>query len=271
MKFRGVNLLGKWTPDEISHLRHNLEVVPEAWLEKNPYLQSIVREDVLRGAPPSAPGHSKYDPIKRAIVVYDKGVYHPSGKIDEEQFRRSVLHELAHSLLRQNKWIGDWEKETSSDKFIDDYAKTSPDEDFADTFSEFFIHPEAVKHEAAEKYDFISDRLARAQQEKVAMVNIDSFADELEKVAFKLPTGFLNKIPRGIKLGLGIGAGFGIHAHGEHEGRAIGRAEGTKATRFVAERAYKMGVMRGAVAMRRQIVSRMRSVMGAGRINRSKQ
>jgi hypothetical protein len=271
MNVRGIQLQGHWTPDELAAVRRTLDPIPAPWLEKNPSVLSIIRQDALQGAPASAPGHSKYDQSRRAIVVFDKGVYHAgSRRIDEEQFKRSVLHELAHTLLlRFPEWIKRWGSETKNDGFVDEYAKTNPDEDFADTFSEFFIQPNETKRKAPKKYAFISDRLTQAQRDKVAMVNLNSFSDEVfEKVArFGLPGGLLGKagkMPRGIKMGLLGGAGAGAYAHGQSKGRKRGVAEGTAATNMVAQRAYKVGVMRGAVAMRQHILDRMNKTMGAG-------
>ena len=71
MKIRGLSLKGNWTPSEISHLRQILGAVPRDWIEDNSCLKSIIRRDVLRNAPPEAPGHSKYEPSIAAIVVFD--------------------------------------------------------------------------------------------------------------------------------------------------------------------------------------------------------
>jgi len=277
MNVRGIDLRGHWTPDELAAVRRTLDPIPAPWLEKNPNILSIIRQDALQGAPPSAPGHSKYDPARRAIVVFDKGVYHAgSRRIDEEQFKRSVLHELAHTLLlRFPEWTKHWGSETKNDGFVDEYAKTNLHEDFADTFSEFFIQPGKTERKAPQKYAFINDRLMQARRDKVAMVNLNSFSDEVfEKVArFGLPSGLLGKagkMPRGMKLlGLG-GVGAGTYAHGQSKGRKRGMAEGTQATNMVAQRAYKVGVMRGAVAMRSHILERMNKTMGASKSSSKK-
>ncbi|KKL18797.1 hypothetical protein LCGC14_2471940 [marine sediment metagenome] len=264
MEIHGITLQGPWGAEEVSTLFKTLKPLPSAWLEKNPYVQAIIRGDALKGAPADAPGHSKYDSKQRAIVVYDKGVYHAgSSRIDKEQLSRSVLHELAHTLLRQFGWLNEWKQETKNDGFVDEYARTASQEDFADTFSEFFIKPNRTARVAPKKFAFIQDRLARAQEEKIAMANIESFADELGKVAnLGGMLGRIGKMPRGLKLGLGAAGGAGLYSHGKTKGRKTGRAEGTRATRVVAERAYKMGVTRGAMAMRQHIVTRMRAAMG---------
>jgi hypothetical protein len=167
--------------------------------------------------------------------------------------------------LRQYRWIDDWVKETSGDGFVDDYARTSPTEDFADTFSEFFLNPDRAQGVAAKKVAFIRDRLAdMRREEKTAMANLYSFDDELFKIG--APMGFLSrlsKMPRGLKIGLGGGAAAGLYTHGKGKGLKEGRIEGTKYTRVVAERAYKMGVVRGAKAMHQHILQRMRRLSGS--------
>lgn len=276
MEFRGLRIAGRWTPQEFEQLRSTLAPIPAAWLEKNPNVQAIIRQDVLRNAPPQAPGHSQYDKRQRAIVVFDKGVYHAGSRgIDKEQFRRSILHELAHAILIQRpNWLREWADKTRHDGFVDEYARTSPAEDFADTFSEFFIHPKQTQTRAPEKYSFIGDRLAQEQGKRMnpaetydkqasdAAVD-NGFADELLKTGG--PASMLSEIgrmPRGIKaLGL-AGAGLGAYEAGRVGGRKRGRQEGVTAVRDVAERAYKAGVIRGATAMRQHIISRMRRASG---------
>ena len=134
MKYREIRLEGKWSPEETRHLPRILGHMPKAWVERNPCFQSIIRRSVLEDAPPEAPGHSKYEPVIAAIVVFDKGVYH--GKhIDPEQFQRSITHELGHAIIRSEPdLLKRWAVETRGDGFVDEYAKTNPDEDLCDTF-----------------------------------------------------------------------------------------------------------------------------------------
>ena len=140
MNIRGIELEGNWSGNETRELEKILAPLPKHFVEENPNFKTIIRRPVLLDAPPEAPGHSKYEPAQGAIVVFDKGVYHGE-RIDPEQFRRSVYHELAHSLLHDRPHIlTEWEAATRGDGFVDDYAKSSPSEDFADTFSECFIH-----------------------------------------------------------------------------------------------------------------------------------
>jgi len=168
MKIRGIDLLGTWLPHEVLEARRVLEPLPGHLLEENPHFNRLVRRPVLTDAPPEAPGHSKYEPDTATIVVYDKGVYH-GGKIDPEQFRRSIYHELAHSLIRGTPTLLErWSSETNGDGFVDDYARTNAEEDFADTLSEYLLDPSRTSNAVPKKAAFIRMQIV-PPQEKVAM------------------------------------------------------------------------------------------------------
>jgi hypothetical protein len=196
-------------------------------------------------------------------------VYH-DGKIDPEQFRRSVYHELAHTILRCHPNLRDkWTSQTRGDDFVDNYAKTSPDEDFADTFSEFFIFPKKIHKVVPTKTSFMREMLAEArnQREKTAMPFLTAFTDELTKVAAGPSFAALRRLtalaktPAALKVGKGAvigggGAAAGIYA-GSKSGRKKGQQAGTKNMDEGMRRAYKMGIQRGAMAMRQAIVKQM--------------
>jgi hypothetical protein len=262
-KIRGITLQGTWSPEEHAHLGHILAPLPAAWLEENPYIKQFVRRPVLTDGPPDAPGHSKYEPTGGSIVVFDKGVYHGE-KIDPEQFGRSVYHELAHTLLRLHPDLLDrWTGQTRGDGFVDQYARTGPDEDFADTFSEFFLHTERVGRGFPRKAGFIRRLLAEATEEKIAMEFMNAFADELTKTAAG-PLGELGGMAiRGLRGPVGKGvlaagaAGGGGLALGASKGREKGMMEGTAQMDEGMRAAYTMGVRRGAQAMYQQIATQM--------------
>jgi hypothetical protein len=266
MKIRGVELLGNWSPLEKRWLVKMLEPLPQAWLEQNPNIKSIVRRDVLKNAPPEAPGHSKYEPAIAAIVVFDKGVYH-DGKIDTEQFRRSVYHELAHTILRNDpSIISRWGRKTNGDGFVDEYAKTSPDEDFCDTFSEFFIHKEKTREVVPRKARFMQNLLDSAQREKVAMNFISGFGDELIKMARpsvaslarRMSRGASKRTPGKMSVGKGMalagGAGLAGAEAGRRKGKKKGYAEGSKDVMGVAGKARMLGRREGVLAYHRALM-----------------
>jgi hypothetical protein len=257
VKFREIELLGDWKPPELETLRKILQPLPRAWVESNPSLRTIGRESVLRDAPPEAPGHSKYEPQLGAIVVYDKGVYH-DGKLDSEQFHRSVYHELAHSIIRSNPGLlKTWHASTRGDGFVDEYAKTSPEEDFADTFSEYFIHNGAARKAVPKKAAFLQELLSQAQ-EKIAMDFMNAFTDELCKTAGAKDQG-LQKIlaaaSRFGKSGLGkgtmgaVGGGGVAGSVAYKQGDETGFKQGTKGARRYGEQQRMMGRREGGMAM----------------------
>lgn len=277
MRVRGLTLSGQWRPDEVRELIQALGPLPPRWIEHNSCLKSIIRRPILVDAPPEAPGHSKYDPSTAAIVVFDKGVYH-GGKIDSEQFRRSVYHELAHTLLRQHPELLDrWQSATDGDDFVDDYAKTGPEEDFADTFSEFLIHGDKTRRRVPQKSAFLSQLLEQAhQQEKRAMAFLDGFADEMIKTArggilsllrrgaSKAPKGrrarraVAGRTPGKMSVGKGIllagGGSAGGVALGSSRGRKKGYEEGTGDVMDVANRARILGRREGVLAYHRALM-----------------
>lgn len=263
MQVRGVPVSGKWTKLELVALHRALEPLPDAWLSGNDRLSSFVREDVLRDAPASAPGHSKYDQNTRQIVIYDKGA------ADLVQFRRSVYHELAHSILHSHPGLlRSFSGATASDGFVDEYAKTSPEEDFADTFSEVLLYPGRASKAVPLKTAFIHRMIDQARGEvKEAMTRfVAAFDDEIEKTAAPGP-GLLSRlgsitsrIPKsGLARGLGIAglAGGGSYAFGRKKGEAIGLEEGTAGLEQGMQQAYVAGVQRGAHAMLQRIQENM--------------
>lgn len=162
MQIRGIELVGQWSEAETKELAKIFAPLPKAFVENNEHFRVLERQPVLTDAPPQAPGHSKYDARTATIVLYDKGVY-DGNRIDPEQFRRSLYHELAHSIVRQRSTLLDkWVADTWTDGFVDEYAKTSPEEDFADSFSEFFISPRATQNAVPIKFTFLRRLVTRA-------------------------------------------------------------------------------------------------------------
>lgn len=294
MKIRGIELRGGWKPEEIKEVIRVLGVLPASVVEDNPSFTGIIRRSVLNDGPPEAPGHSKYEPSHGAIVVYDKGVYH-GDELDPEQFRRSIYHELAHSILRSNPGlVKEWQSATSGDGYVDDYAKTSPDEDFCDSFSEFLIDRPRVVKELPKKSGFLARLLESDHQEKMAMYMISGFADELTKVAAFKDIVMKAKMlaakagTKGAELGrkagtkakeswagresgkvgvgkalLGAGAlstatyGMG-RSKGRKKGRQVGQAEGVAGARRFAQRAHQVGLQRGYQAGVQRAVAALR-------------
>jgi len=274
MNVRGLDLLGRWKPAEVSQLRKILAPMPEAWIEDNANLKSIIRRSVLTDAPPSAPGHSKYEPVIAAIVVFDKGVYH-GGEIDPEQFKRSVYHELAHTIIRSKPGLlKGWSAKTRGDGFVDEYAKTNPEEDFCDTFSEFFIHHKKTHDVVPKKANFIKVLLDGSGREKVAMHFLNGFADEMTKMAggtmsalakamgrrgaSAASAGRKSSIAKGVALA-GAGGAAGAVA-GSRGGKKKGYDEGTSDVMGVAQKARQLGRREGVLAYHQAL---MKSRQGA--------
>lgn len=283
MRVRGLELEGRWTPAEVAELQRFLAPLPARWLEENPNLRTLVRRPVLEDAPPSAPGHSKYEPAEGAIVVYDKGVY-DGDRIDPEQFRRSVFHELAHTIVRTNpRLLAAWTASTAGAGFVDEYAKTSPEEDFADTFSEYLIDHVATRKAVPPKAAFVRCMLEQSSQpqEKKAMpMNfMRGFQDELVKVAspgagrlarmmrFGRPAAqTAPSAGRGVAkmLGLGAAAGVGGAALGSSKGKQKGYDEGTNDVMEVAQKARMLGRKEGVMAYHTALQERLRGGASEG-------
>ena len=266
MKVRGLDLMGKWSPDEVRHIHRILRPMPEEWLEGNPNCQSIIRRSVLKGAPPEAPGHSKYEPTLGAIVVFDKGVYHGE-EIDPEQFKRSVCHELGHTIIRSKPGLlKRWAARTRGDGFVDEYAKTSPEEDFCDTFSEFFIHNGKTHKVVPKKAAFIKMLLDSSGREKTAMHFLNGFSDEMTKIA----RGGIGRLAKGLSRGssprtpgkMSVGKGMALAGGtglvgaeaGRRKGKSKGYESGTSDVMSVAQKARMMGRREGVLAYHRALM-----------------
>lgn len=277
MKFRGIEIVGEWTGPELVELRRFLAPLPPAWLEHNPEFRTLARQSVLKDAPPNAPGHSKYEPSVGAIVVYDKGVY-DGERIDPKQFRRSVFHELAHTLVRQNpRLLAAWTATTIGDGYVDEYARSHPEEDFADTFSEFLINSSATRDAVPSKAEFIRCMLeeSSSSQEKVAMNFMRGFSDELVKTARPsagrlaglLRLGRKAHPPQGSSgnglrlakgLALGGGAALGGGMLGAKKGEEKGYGEGTSDVMEVAQQARQIGRREGVMAYHQALQEKLR-------------
>lgn len=263
MNVRGLTIAGKWTDFEAKKLEEALAPMPREWIELNPRLRAVHREASDASAPPDAPGHAKYDKGNASIVVFDKGVY-DGDRFDWNQFRRSIYHEIAHTLIDNDpSLIQRWIHQTSNDGFVDEYAKTSPEEDVADTFSEFFIHRDKLKKLVPIKFEFINSLLrSKRQMEKESMSNfIHGLSEELTKTAkvgriLKMlagrSAGAAVRTPGKIGVGkamLAAGAGTaGGALIGKKKGKRKGYEEGTSDVMSVAERARAIGRREGVMA-----------------------
>lgn len=172
-------LKGDWTEEERAVADHTLMKLPKQLTTQNPNLKDIERKKKLEPKPKGVPGDSEYKDGR--VVVFDKGVYN-GGHLDEDNLKRSLLHELAHTVDDEvpqvfqewkalSGWAlrgGEW-KHSPRAKFVDDYARTSPFEDWADTFSEYHIHPEIVRRRFPEKFRFIERFLGAVSRGEIKL------------------------------------------------------------------------------------------------------
>jgi hypothetical protein len=156
----GVKMLGNWSSDELNALHAVLRQLPSRLVRDNPNLLAIGRAPKLINGPPHAPGHSMYKPnhpkhgkYKGTLVIFDKGVYDSRGKLDPILFGKSVLHELSHSFETNVPNV------FGKPPFITRYAARTPNEDWAETFAEYFLDRDALKKKAPEKEKAITDFL----------------------------------------------------------------------------------------------------------------
>jgi hypothetical protein len=155
-----VKLFGNWTDQELVALHAVLDRLPPRLVRDNSALRSIGRAPKIVNAPPHAPGHSMYKPniqkhgkYRGSLVIFDKGVYDRRGKLDPELFGKSVLHELSHSFHI------DIPETFGRPPYITEYAAHSPKEDWAESFAEFFLHPEILQRKAPAKAKAIASFL----------------------------------------------------------------------------------------------------------------
>lgn len=283
MNIRGVPVFG-WNSLELGLLERALSPIPDKWLKHNRLLSGIAREPELLNAPPDAPGNSKYNRDNGSIVVFDKGVYDDRG-FNWNQFRRSIYHELAHTLIDNDPTlIQRWLQETDGDDFVDEYAKTSPDEDFADSFSEFLIHQDKMKELVPRKWEFIDSMTRSERMEKEAMTNfMNGFVDEMSKTAglkslvarlgskgAKGAKGAASaagrsskpRVPGKVGIGkalllAGGGTAAGATVAGK-KGKKKGYEEGTSDVMSVAERARSIGRREGVMAYHNALLARQK-------------
>ncbi|MHC4644902.1 MAG: hypothetical protein ACYTBJ_05340 [Planctomycetota bacterium] len=148
----GIKIFGNWHKEELNALYAILTKLPKRLVRGNRALRAVGRAPKLINGPPHAPGHSMYKPDKPehgkyrgTLVIFDKGVYDASGKIDPVLFGKSVLHELSHSFDDNVPDV------FGRPPFITEYAGTSAKEDWAESFAEYFLHPGLLKRKTPEK------------------------------------------------------------------------------------------------------------------------
>lgn len=172
-------LKGDWTEEERRVADHTLMKLPKQLTVENPNLKDVERKKALQPKPAGAPGDSEYKDGR--VVVFDKGVYN-GGRLDKDNLQRSILHELAHSVddevpgvfahwcaLSGWRKVGETWKHGKRATFVDDYAGTSPFEDWADTFSEYHLHPEIVRKRFPDKFRFIDRFLGAVSRGEIKL------------------------------------------------------------------------------------------------------
>lgn len=98
------------------------------------------------------------------ITNYDKITFYNLSKYSNSQIKNIVLHEVAHTWaheLRRQKVIDfnftDFTKAANKDsKYVTNYAKTSPSEDFAESISFYLIDTESFTKNFPERANYIS-------------------------------------------------------------------------------------------------------------------
>lgn len=151
---------GPWRHNEVKELHKIYSKLPPFIANNNRKVAFIVRARKLIGGPPDAPGHSMYKPSNGGmIVIFDKGIYDSEHKLDPVLFGKSVLHELSHTI------DGKIPDVFGRPPYITDYASRSKKEDWAESFAEYFLHPEILKQKAPQKHraikTFIGERNAK--------------------------------------------------------------------------------------------------------------
>jgi hypothetical protein len=93
------------------------------------------------------------------LVIFDKGIYDSNHKLDPVLFAKSVLHEISHTVDDNIPNV------FGRPPYITDYAAQSQKEDWAESFAEYFLHPEILREKAPRKFKaiktFIGEHNAR--------------------------------------------------------------------------------------------------------------
>ena len=118
-------------------------------------------------------------PLYKSVVA-SSGFKELSGWNEENQIKKNnngePLLDKNGNLIMEKVWTT-----SPQAKFVTDYAKTNPIEDFAETLSDYIIEPENLLLRAPEKYDFMKKNIF-ANQEFLKNDQWPTFDRELNKL-----------------------------------------------------------------------------------------
>jgi hypothetical protein len=83
--------------------------------------------------------------------------------LSPEWFREVVIHEVGHTKDFDSAWFGLFRSHSSrgpwgQEPFVSPYARTNRWEDYAESFADYHLRPEHLKHTAPEKYVLIKQQ-----------------------------------------------------------------------------------------------------------------
>jgi hypothetical protein len=88
---------------------------------------------------------------------------------DEGELYDTVAHEIGHNaeLTLDSEQLDKWNQlyqESGSDEFVTPYAKTDPQEDFAESYAFYINDPPLMQATSTEKYDFLKDNVFEGKE-----------------------------------------------------------------------------------------------------------
>ncbi len=132
-------------------------------------------------------GHwEKKEPVKD-IGFYNKEIVinrqARDGNVDAETMKDTIAHEVGHQTQReflgQNE-LKEWEKisgKRPESECVSDYARTSPAEDFAESYRAYCRDPETLRKASPEKYAFMREKVFNGREYKINKCIPDSTND----------------------------------------------------------------------------------------------
>jgi hypothetical protein len=180
--------LSLYTEEELQAFVVSLSLIPDAYFEsfRNKEGKKI----------------QAYDKDKRTVLANSRMHFYTPWALDSSVEQIStILHEIAHNVANMtyadadnnNIWnaFSKWFKTTedgrkvwkyTGENFVSNYARTSPIEDFAESFTAYVINPSFLKEKAPKKYEYIKDKIFLGEEYLGSVEGKDQIASALKKI-----------------------------------------------------------------------------------------
>lgn len=167
----GGQIAAGWTIDQLRVLEGVFEDLPENFRSMT---KKVVRQSVKvdQGRILTGVSGEVFPDIPDTVFIFNNGVTSKPTADANAYFRATLIHEMGHTFHAQNDqifsewknrfWGGGDQKSTSPS--VSDYGESMPEEDFAESVSEYVCNGRNMKTENPERYDFVRENVMNGRE-----------------------------------------------------------------------------------------------------------